>query len=66
MPSVPSRLALAAQGVRLPRGSVFPGDLRPMTALRLAERILRRDRRPTAMLAANDQTAIARVCWGRP
>lgn len=53
------RRALAEHGIPLPRGWVLPGDLRPGNALHLAERLLRGRQRPTAVLAANDQMAIA-------
>lgn len=55
------RRALKEHGLSLPKDWVLHGDLRPASALQLAERLLTARRRPTAILAANDQMAIATI-----
>lgn len=55
------RRALREHGLSLPKDWVVHGDLRPASALQLAERLLAARRRPTAILAANDQMAIATI-----
>ena len=55
------RRAMAEHGLSLPEGWVLGGDLRPASALELAGRLLTVRRRPTAILAANDQMAIATI-----
>lgn len=53
--------ALAEHGILLPKGWVLRGDARPASALPLAERLLLARPRPTALLAINDQMAIAAI-----
>jgi LacI family transcriptional regulator len=53
--------ALSEYGISCPKSWVVQGDLRPASALPLAERLLSAQRRPTAILAVNDQTAIATI-----
>lgn len=55
------RRALKEHGLSLPKDWVLHGDLRPASALQLAERLLTARRQPTAILAANDQMAIATI-----
>lgn len=55
------RDAFRAHGVALDPAWILRGDARAPSGLRLAERLLRRPGRPTALLAVNDQTAMAAV-----
>ena len=53
--------AILEHGLSLPDGWILRGDLRPASALELAGRLLSARQRPTAILAANDQMAIATI-----
>lgn len=53
--------AILEHGLSLPEGWILRGDLRPASALELAGRLLSARQRPTAILAANDQMAIATI-----
>jgi LacI family transcriptional regulator len=55
------RRALAENGIELPAGWTVHGDLRPGSAIQLAQSLLAYRPRPTAILAANDQMAIATI-----
>jgi LacI family transcriptional regulator len=55
------RRALRQNGLTVPEKWVLNGDLRPGSALHLAESLLASNPRPTAILAANDQMAIAAI-----
>ena len=55
------RRALAEHRLSLPEHWMLEGDLRPAGALQLAERLLKARGRPSAILAANDQMAIAAI-----
>ncbi len=52
------RAALAAAGIAVDEDVTLRGDFSFRAGLELGERILRRDRRPTAIFAANDDMAL--------
>jgi len=58
------RRALAEHSIPLPADWMLHGDLRPASALQLAQSLLACRPRPTAILAANDQMAIATIRAG--